>query len=82
MGGLVGIICNKSALHRWVLSHHSRALISSQCKIMEGKMILQGTEENLANLILNKMKRASKTSVVPLSPCTTLSIIIVTAMNF
>lgn len=36
-GGLIGITCNKAALHRWVLSHHSRALISRQCKIMAGK---------------------------------------------
>lgn len=36
-GGLTGITRNKGAVNRWILSHHSRAIISHHCKVMAGK---------------------------------------------
>lgn len=38
-GGLTGFSCNKGAVHRWILSHHSRAAISLECEYMAGKKI-------------------------------------------
>ena len=36
-GGITGITMNKSAVNRWILSHHERAAISSVCKVMAGQ---------------------------------------------
>ncbi|KAJ8048475.1 hypothetical protein HOLleu_00804 [Holothuria leucospilota] len=36
-GGLTGFSINKGAVHRWMLSSHERATITSECEAMAGK---------------------------------------------
>lgn len=46
-GGLTGITLNKSAVHRWILSQHHRASISSQCDVLAGKESISRTRKEL-----------------------------------
>lgn len=59
-GGLNGITDHKNAVHRWILSHHTSALISNQCEMMAGKLDFSWNHEELDIFVLtlNMMNNA------------------------
>ena len=55
-GGIKGLTLKKGAVNRWLLSHHQRAAIMKECKLMagkdqEGRAGIERDEQDLQNLV-------------------------------
>ena len=56
-GGMKGLTLNKGAVNRWLLSHHHRAAIMKECKLMAGR---DENERSRKDLDVARMERDEK----------------------
>ena len=53
-GGLTGITMNKGAVNRWILSHHHRATIAKECRLMAGQESCCSSRKDLDKAVVER----------------------------